>query len=181
MPEHSENRKFIKTAMLDYDRFPVMAQNRLVRKNVVIDNGLFFKEGIIHEDNHWTFFLAKFVGRLAVCRTPTYNYRITPGSITNNVDARKEYGSLSVILRDFCDSYDPFLLGDQKLSGLKVLNTALRYQSSSREGKALFQYFYLKCNIIEKFTLLLWFNTKSNSALKAKLFNLCVRMFRLTN
>lgn len=180
MPEYSEDRHLIKSTMLDYDRFPVMAQNRLVRKKIVQDNGVFFKEGIIHEDNHWSFFLAKYIGRLVVCRTPTYNYRITPGSITNNVDARKEFRSLSVILRDFCDNYDSFLLGDQKHSALKVLNTALGFQNCRRDGNELFQYFYLKCNLLEKLTLRLWFMTKKEAAFKAKLFNFCVRVFHLT-
>lgn len=181
MPDMSEDRYFIKKTMLDYDRFPVMAQNRLVRKNVIIDNEVYFKEGIIHEDNHWTFFLAKYIRTLAICKTPSYNYRITPGSITNNVDARKEFRNLSVILRDFCNNYDSFLLGDQKIGTLKLLKNALEYQNNSREGIELFLLFYLKCNLLEKLALQLWYNTKNSSVFKAKFFNLCVRIFHLSN
>ena len=181
MPELSEDRVFIKQTMLDYDRFPVMAQNRLVRKKVIIDNGIYFKEGIIHEDNHWTFFLAKYIRILAVCKTPSYYYRITPGSITNNIDARIKFRNLRIILGDFCNNYDSFLLGDQKISTLKLLKTALEYQNNSREGKELFLLFYLKCKLLEKITLQFWYNLKDSSAFKAKFFNLCIRIFRLSN
>lgn len=60
-PEFSDNQYLIKRSLLDYDCIPVTAANRLIRRELLIENNLWFKEGIIHEDNYWTFFLAKFV------------------------------------------------------------------------------------------------------------------------
>lgn len=56
LPEFSENKSFIKRTLLNYDVNPVMAQNRLVRKQLVVENNLWFKESIIHEDLYWSFF-----------------------------------------------------------------------------------------------------------------------------
>ena len=71
-PEFSDDREFIKRSLLDYDKIPVTAANRLVRRELILENKLFFKEGIIHEDNYWTFFLAKYVQRMAFCAEKLY-------------------------------------------------------------------------------------------------------------
>lgn len=181
LPQFNNSRKHIKYLILDYDQFPVMAQNRLIRKTVVTNNNLYFKEGIIHEDNLWTFYLAKHIQTLAICSTPTYYYRLTPGSITNKTDINKEYSSFSSILIELCENFDPFLLGEQKYNALKILKTALTFQRDHKKRNNLFKCLYNRCFFLEKMFLLLWFKTKNNSLLKDKLFNLCIRVFRLHN
>lgn len=88
-PEFSDDRELIKRSLLDYDKIPVTAANRLVRRELILENKLFFKEGIIHEDNYWTFFLAKYVQRMAFCAEKLYYYRVTPGSITKKTNIEK--------------------------------------------------------------------------------------------
>ena len=177
IPEFIDDRAVVKQTMLNYDLFPVMAQNRLVRKDVVLDNEIFFKEGIIHEDNHWTFFLAKYVTRLAVCVTPTYNYRITPGSITSMVNIEKKVNSFRIILQDVCNNMDPFMLGAQKQGALRLLNIAISGHYYVNDGdRYLFSLLYDKCRFVEKCALRAWFLMKE-SKINAIMFNLCVRLF----
>ena len=107
-PEFSDDREFIKRSLLDYDKIPVTAANRLVRRELILENKLFFKEGIIHEDNYWTFFLAKYVQRMAFCAEKLYYYRETCGSITTAKNREKEIKAYSTIVNDFIDNIDDF-------------------------------------------------------------------------
>lgn len=123
IPPYTEDQRLIKSTMLNYDIFPVMAQNRLVKRSLIIDNNLFFKEGIIHEDCYWTYFLAKHVHSLSVCASPTYYYRENPNGITGNKNIEKEKKAYRLIIIDFCKNIDGFLLGYQKTLILNYLIT----------------------------------------------------------
>ena len=114
LPEFSDNKSFIKRTLLNYDVNPVMAQNRLVRKQLVVENNLWFKEGIIHEDLYWSFFLAKVVERICFCKQKTYFYRSTPGSITNKINVAKETFAFHTIIEDFSLHIDFFERNAQK-------------------------------------------------------------------
>lgn len=83
-PDYADNPKWIATMMLGRGGkrgIPVTAWNRLVRKDFLIQHGLFFSEGAIHEDEMWNFMLAKQITRIAFCKHDTYFYRIRPQSI----------------------------------------------------------------------------------------------------
>lgn len=80
LPEYSDNKKWIKECCLTR-RIPMTAWNRLVRKEFLVSNGLFFEEGLIHEDELWTFFLSKRLQMLAFCFEDTYFYRENPSGI----------------------------------------------------------------------------------------------------
>lgn len=80
LPEYSGNKKWIKECCLTR-RIPMTAWNRLVRKEFLVSNGLFFEEGLIHEDELWTFFLSKHLQMLAFCFEDTYFYRENPSGI----------------------------------------------------------------------------------------------------
>lgn len=70
--------------------FPITAWNKLVRTDFIKKHHLFFKEGLIHEDELWNFLLAKYVHHVAFCEDDTYNYRINNMGIiaheANNAD-----------------------------------------------------------------------------------------------
>ena len=182
-PSYTDDRKYIKRALLDYNELPVCAANKMVRRQLIIDHELFFKEGIIHEDNYWSYFLAKYVRSLAVYPKKCYLYTENPISITKAVNRNKEIYSSKVIIEDFCNNVDGFLKGEQKVTiffFFFVVLSSSYYDNEEQKGY-LFNCLNTECNTIEKVMLHLWFNTKNNSAFKTKLFNLCVRMFRLTN
>ena len=93
-PEYSDNFKWIRRTMLLRYSIPMTAWNKLVRKDMVVKNGLYFEEGLIHEDEIWNFMLAKHVHSIAFCCDITYMYRENPDGIMGQT---KEY------------NYDPVL------------------------------------------------------------------------
>lgn len=61
--------------------WPVMAWNKLVRHSFIKENNLYFDEGLIHEDEMWTFNVLKFIRSITTSASVTYKYRQRPGSI----------------------------------------------------------------------------------------------------
>lgn len=68
---------------------PVTAWNKLVKRDFLLKNQLFFEKGIYHEDCLWTFQLIAALPSLAVVSDSTYCYSMNPNSIMNQLDAAK--------------------------------------------------------------------------------------------
>lgn len=105
LPEFSNDKNWIKTTMLGRDIIPITAWNKLIKKEIITNNNLFFKEGIIHEDVHWNFFVAKRITQLAICCHNTYNYNVRPGSIMTAKND-KSIKSMFIIFDDFIKNID---------------------------------------------------------------------------
>ncbi|WP_338397140.1 glycosyltransferase family 2 protein [Persicobacter psychrovividus] len=73
----------IRTNILER-KTPVTAWNRLISRKFLLENNLYFKEGIIHEDEYWGFQLARKIDSIAYCFDVTYNHYINPNSITTS-------------------------------------------------------------------------------------------------
>lgn len=169
-PEFSDDRKLIKRALLNYDRIPVTSANRLIRREWFLQHQLWLKEGIIHEDNYWTFFAAKHAERMAFCPKKIYYYRTNEGSITRRVNVQKESHAFKTLITDFSDNIDSFEAGAQKrLIFLNVL-TMWRsgYYTSLDEAKLLIRHFAKTNSAVERLLLRVclyfdagtWFNNK---------------------
>ena len=92
LDEYCCHYKWIRKAFLQRYTIPVTAWNKLVKRQFVIDNNLYFEEGIIHEDELWNFFLAKYTRKMAFCRVNTYIYRQNPNGIVKSiVDQRQSF------------------------------------------------------------------------------------------
>ncbi|MGM9795271.1 MAG: glycosyltransferase family 2 protein [Candidatus Aphodosoma sp.] len=72
---------------------PVMAWNKCVKTDLIRKNNLFFKEGIYHEDELWTFLLINEVASLVVTGIYTYTYYVRGGSIMTNAKMEKRLQS----------------------------------------------------------------------------------------
>lgn len=59
----------------------VMAWNKLVNRSFLLSNKLFFQEGIVHEDDLWSFKLACVAQKMNVIDKTTYHYCVQPNSI----------------------------------------------------------------------------------------------------
>ncbi len=68
----------------------VNAWNKLIRKDFLIQNQLFFKEGLLYEDNLWTFYIVKYLSHLFVIPDITYIQYKRPNSITTGTDWEEE-------------------------------------------------------------------------------------------
>lgn len=178
LPAYTEDRKYIKRALLDFDELPVCAANKMVRRQLIIDNDLYFKEGIIHEDNYWSFFLAKHIRSLAVYPHKCYLYTVNPSSITKSVNIEKETYSHRVMIEDFCNNIDAFMRGEQKRYIILMLKIAFdnEYYKTEEDRLYLVHCLSSRCNIIEKVLLKL---LQHSPSLKEKAYALLLKLFRL--
>lgn len=180
--EYSNDKRQIKTFLLQYLGDIVGAQSRLIKLSFLKEHNLYFEEGIIHEDNLWTFFLAKYVKSMAYCNICTYFHRYNPNSITKNVNVQKEYISYKHIIRICCNNIDPYLPGTQKELMLNNLITVLnnQYYTNDNERKQIIDSFLYACSPCEKI-LLPFYIKLSNSFIKNKFLHLLIRIFKVND
>ena len=78
----------------------VMAVNKLYNAKFIQREKLLFKEGIIHEDDLWSFQLSCLAQTMYVVREETYIYKIRNNSITNSSLIDKRISSISLITEE---------------------------------------------------------------------------------
>ena len=178
-PEFCTCQAEIKTFLLQYLGDIVGAQSRLINLSFLKEHHLYFEEGIIHEDNLWTFFLSKYVRTMAYCDVCTYYHRYNPNSITGNVNVIKETIAYQHIIQTCSRSIDPFLIGIQKEWLLNNLITVInsKYYVKDADLKEMLSNFKSTCSFTEKLLLSLYLML-SNSALKNKMLHLLIRKFK---
>lgn len=181
-PVYSEDRRKIKSFLLQYLGDIVGAQSRLVKKTFLQEHSLYFKNGIIHEDNYWTFFLAKYVVRMAYCNVCTYYHRYNPNSITGNVNVQKEANSFRCIIKTMCSNIDEFLPGVQKSLIVENLLTVLnnRYYRTAEEKEEMITDFLNACSCIEKLLFKCYLQVP-NDFLRSKVLHLLLRIFKIND
>lgn len=81
LPDYTNQQSWLIKALLERKLIPVTSWNKLIRRTWLVDNNLWFKEGLFHEDEHWTFFAASQASSLAFCKVITYVHYIREGSI----------------------------------------------------------------------------------------------------
>ena len=178
-PEFCTCQAEIKTFLLQYLGDIVGAQSRLINLSFLKEHHLYFEEGIIHEDNLWTFFLSKYVRTMAYCDVCTYYHRYNPNSITGNVNVIQETIAYKHIIQTCSRSIDPFLIGIQKEWLLNNLITVInsKYYVKDADLKEMLSNFKSTCSFTEKLLLSLYLML-SNSALKNKILHLLIRKFK---
>ena len=80
----------------------VMAWNKLLNRSFLIENGLFFKEGIIHEDVLWNFKLACIAESMYVVPKSLYNYYVRKASIMTSMSIEKDPSVYLDVLDEIC-------------------------------------------------------------------------------
>lgn len=86
VPDYSNNSDWVNLMLLRQEILVVTAWNKLIRRDIVLYNNLFFEEGALNEDEMWSFLLSKFIKVVAICKKNTYYYNIRKGSIIKNQD-----------------------------------------------------------------------------------------------
>lgn len=93
-PAFTSNHSAIKRAILSYGYWPIEACNRLISRNFITSNNLFFRLGIVCEDLQWDFYVAKHLKAVCFLLEYTYHYRPNDKSIMRSQLQRQ------------CDSFD---------------------------------------------------------------------------
>ena len=170
------DRREVKRTLLDYKKVQFTPHNRLVRRQMILEHGLFFNEEIkVREDFLWMTFEAKYVERLAFCSQVTYNRGYNEDSLTNNINREREIQGYRVLIETMVANYDSFLLGCQKELALDALLMALRsrYYHDEAERKHLIEVVMSKNNFIENILLKLYLITNN-----PKVLHLLVRIYK---
>lgn len=92
-------------------------QNRLIKVSFIKQNDLYAKEGMVHEDNFWTFFAGKCVQCIAFCKVNTYFYRNSSTGIVSSAAKQVRAKGCSIL----CDEIM------KNISLDKWFNTELNY------------------------------------------------------
>lgn len=172
-----EDRKAIKSLLLDYNKIHFTPHNRLVRRQMILDNELFFNEKIkVREDFLWMTFVAKYVNRFAVTPIETYIRGYNDESLTHNVNREREILGYRVLIETMANNLDPFCLGCQKERLLDALLMCLRsgYYKDEMEKQHLLDVVKEKNSFIENILFRIFLITKNS-----KVHHLLLRLYKL--
>ena len=99
---------------------PVNAWNKLLNVDFLRRNKLYFKEGIIHEDEHWMWFLVKKLQSLVFVFDPTYIHYYTSNSIMSGLTHEKSAKFWGEILSDWIYYVDEISYREQLIKILTI-------------------------------------------------------------
>lgn len=77
----------------------MMAWNKLVRRDFMEKNHLLFVNGLLHEDNPWSFEIACKAEKMAFVKDNTYNYLVRENSLQTDKNFTKHYNAYKQILQ----------------------------------------------------------------------------------
>lgn len=130
--EYTDDKKWIKKNYLGQlfgndVHVPRAVWNKLIRRDMVINNGMWFKEGVIFEDNHWRMVYYRHIKNMAFCRDITYVYRYRPTSITHNYTEQQKWDFYIATFRDFL----PLIESDDEATNYLLFIQMLDFMSDS--------------------------------------------------
>ena len=131
----------------------MLSVNKLYRVDFLRSNHLYFLEGIIHEDELWSFQIACLAKSLYVRGSETYLYKVREGSITVCRDHQRRCESIKVILKEMRE----FSFAHQLQGNKDVYNLIRNFQmimlfSLNVESPDLFPQFYTELRQMEENT-----------------------------
>lgn len=77
--------------------YPMGAWNKLIKRSFLIENKLYFKEGLLWEDHLWNFFVLKHLRHMYIISDVTYYYYVHPFSIVTSTAQEEKNRNFGVI------------------------------------------------------------------------------------
>ena len=105
--EEFASSEAVRDFYFDKNALPVNAWNKLISKKFLTSHGLCFMEGLLYEDNPWTFNVLKYLHHLYVIPDITYNHYKRPLSITTGTDKTEEAYHYSIVYEDIAENFTP--------------------------------------------------------------------------
>lgn len=81
--------------------------NKLIRRDLVVDNNILCLEGVLYEDNLWSFDLLKVLKHAGFISEITYHHRVRPNSIMTGTDKRTMVLNYCTIYREILTHLTP--------------------------------------------------------------------------
>lgn len=122
----------------------VMAWNKLCRRSFLVQNNLFFEEGLLHEDVIWTFKVACKAASMYIVKQPTYIYSIRESSIMTGMSIDKD---ASIYVKAF-DKIADFIqnehreFGQSEYSIFQGKRAGILYSLLQKGESALYEKYY---------------------------------------
>lgn len=124
----------------------VMAWNKLCRREFLLRNKLFFKEGLIHEDVLWTFMVACKANSLYAVKQPVYNYYVRSASIMTSMSIERD----AHVYVEVFDNISTFVKTEQLEYGreqyaiIEGKKSGILYSLLQKDQSELYKKIYLK-------------------------------------
>lgn len=159
-PDYTEDREWIKCMMI-LQNIPMVAWNKLLRREMIKKAHLRFEVGIYCEDQPWNWLLAKQIHSVAFYRQDTYNYLIRPNSIIKNpANLAKRWKDLLHFWNIWMSNIDNYLPDSQRFA-IYYMTLCLWLSpdpcSSLEDIKMLFEELGKKCS--ERQRAAIWLTT----------------------
>jgi len=87
--------------------YPVMAWNKLLKKSFLEENQLFFIEGLLFEDEPWTFLMMKHLELAYIIPDITLLHYKRPQSITTSIDNEAYVHNYAIIFKEIASRFTP--------------------------------------------------------------------------
>lgn len=91
VPYYSNNPLWIKPVVLQRFLLTTCVWGKLIKRDFIVENNLYFQEGLVLEDELWHFFLAKKLSTISFCNKNKYNYYVNlSGTMSKmkNIDSK---------------------------------------------------------------------------------------------
>lgn len=118
-------------------KYPGSACTKLVRRDLIIQNSIYFESGLLSEDLDWTIRLLKSAKKFGYCPVKYYFYRQCRfGSITNSV-SKKNVSDLLYILEKWSDKNQtrPYQNEINAFMAYEYMVTLYNYGALKKESK----------------------------------------------
>ena len=107
---YAETNEEVRDCRYKLGQIYVNVWNKLLKRDLIINNNILCKEDLLFEDNLWTFYLVKYLKNVAFVQDVTYHQKKRPHSITMGIDAETKavnYGRIyREIINDLTDGYE---------------------------------------------------------------------------
>lgn len=97
VPVEGRSLAEIYCALIDKDAYYNSAWSKIVKRNILIDNGIKFERGLLGEDNEWYYHVVMAANSVKLIDEPLYVYRRRAGSITTTTQRKNLTDQLYVI------------------------------------------------------------------------------------
>lgn len=123
----------------------MMSVNKLYRTDFLRQHRLNFYEGIIHEDELWSFQIACLAQSLCAVGRETYLYKVRAGSITAKKDQKYRCDSISVILYEMHRfAKENHLQGNKDVHDVQRNFLMIMMYSVYKDSPSFFRSFYME-------------------------------------
>lgn len=95
------------------EKYDGHAWNKLIKRNFLLQNQLYFREGILWEDLLWSFFVMKHLNHLYIISDVTLFYYIRPKSIITGTEIKKKAFHLEKIYSEIANNFSKGEEGDE--------------------------------------------------------------------